>query len=311
MIMDIDGLKAINDVLGSDKGTELIKNVSKVITDVTGMSDDVFRIGGDEFAVILCEMDDKDADVLRTQIQRGIKTLSQQETELSLSIGVSTKVSDSESCSDLAKRAEEDMYRKKVIVEYSIRNRAIMGILSILTDKYNEEGVHSKRVSDLCQMVGMSMGMSKEDLGELKMAAMLHDIGKIAIPDRILDKPGALNDEEWHIMKQHTSYGYNILKAADEYSNLALYALTHHERYDGSGYPGGMKGEEIPLFSRIIAVGDAYEAMTSDRVYRNKRSSAEAIKELRRCSGTQFDPDIVGIFIDVINEVEAENIIHE
>jgi len=133
----------------------------------------------------------------------------------------------------------------------------------------------------------------------------MHDIGKITIPDKILYKPGKLNPEEWDIMRKHTINGYNILKSADKYSRLAEYALTHHERIDGKGYPNGLKGDEIPLFSRIIHVADAYEAMTSDRIYRKALKKEEAIKELKRFSGTQFDSDLVDLFVNrVLSELE-------
>jgi HD-GYP domain-containing protein (c-di-GMP phosphodiesterase class II) len=133
----------------------------------------------------------------------------------------------------------------------------------------------------------------------------MHDIGKITIPDHILKKPGKLTDEEWTIMKSHTTNGYQILRSADQYSRLADYALTHHERYDGKGYPQGLKGEDIPLYSRIIAICDAYEAMTADRPYRKALTKEVAIAELKRCAGTQFDPRLVEVFVNevVSNEV--------
>jgi len=129
---------------------------------------------------------------------------------------------------------------------------------------------------------------------------MLHDIGKISIPDKILGKPGKLNAEEYEIIKGHTQAGYQILRAADEFSDLGVYALTHHEKFDGTGYPNGTRGEEIPLFSRIISVADAYEAMTADRPYRQAMSKEVAVKELERHSGTQFDPVLVDVFLNQV-----------
>ncbi len=141
------------------------------------------------------------------------------------------------------------------------------------------------------------MKLSKDMTEELKLAGLLHDIGKISVPDHVLSKPGKLDPKEWEQMKEHTIFGFNILRAADEYSNLALYALTHHEKYDGTGYPKGLAGEDIPLFSRIICVADAYEAMTADRPYRNALSEEVAISELKKYKGIQFDPKIVDVFI--------------
>ncbi|MFA6890310.1 MAG: HD domain-containing phosphohydrolase, partial [Bacilli bacterium] len=134
----------------------------------------------------------------------------------------------------------------------------------------------------------------------LKQAGLFHDIGKISIPDSILNKPEKLTDEEYDIIKTHTEVGYQILRAADEYSDLAIHALHHHERWDGKGYPTALEGNDIPLFSRIICVVDAYEAMTADRPYRKRLTKEHAIAEIRKCSGTQFDPKIAKIFIEQI-----------
>lgn len=137
-----------------------------------------------------------------------------------------------------------------------------------------------------------------DDLVELELAGLYHDIGKISIPDSILNKPGKLTEEEFEVIKTHTEVGYQILRAADEYSDLAEHALSHHERWDGTGYPRGLKAEQIPLFSRIISIADSYEAMTADRPYRKAMNQEIAIEEIIRCSGSQFDPKIANIFIN-------------
>jgi HD-GYP domain-containing protein (c-di-GMP phosphodiesterase class II) len=140
----------------------------------------------------------------------------------------------------------------------------------------------------------------------------MHDIGKITIPDHILKKPGKLTEDEWQVMKSHTTNGYQILRSADKYTRLADYALTHHERWDGKGYPKGLKQEEIPFFSRIIGICDAYEAMTSDRPYRKAMSKEYAINELKNCSGLQFDPHLVKIFIEEVlveDEVTKDSLV--
>jgi HD-GYP domain-containing protein (c-di-GMP phosphodiesterase class II) len=136
-----------------------------------------------------------------------------------------------------------------------------------------------------------------DELFGLELAGMYHDIGKISIPDAILNKPGRLTEEEFDIMKTHPEVSYQILRAADEYSDLAIHALYHHERWDGKGYPSGKQGEDIPLFSRIITVADAYEAMTSVRVYKDKMNQKDAVNEIIRCSGTQFDKAIAKVFV--------------
>lgn len=170
-----------------------------------------------------------------------------------------------------------------------------------LDDFFLEE--HSRQVSQYCVELGKALDFSKEELDEIKMAGLLHDIGKLSIPNSILNKPGILTKEEWKIMKTHTTIGYDILKSIPEYKHLAIYARSHHERIDGKGYPDGLKGNEIPYIARIISVVDAFEAMTSDRPYRQSLSLEEAIDELILHSGTQLDKDIVEVFVKkVLNQ---------
>jgi HD-GYP domain-containing protein (c-di-GMP phosphodiesterase class II) len=198
------------------------------------------------------------------------------------------------------------MYANKILHGQSTRNETIMTLFEALREKYEEEKLHSNRVSEYCKMMGENLGLSNDQIKELEFAGLMHDIGKITIPDRILDKPRKLTDIEWDIMKTHTINGYQILRSADKYSQLAEYALTHHERWDGKGYPNGLKGEEIPLFSRVISVCDAFEAMTADRPYRKALDYRVAIDELNRCAGSQFDSKLVEIFIKAI--VVKENL---
>jgi HD-GYP domain-containing protein (c-di-GMP phosphodiesterase class II) len=172
-----------------------------------------------------------------------------------------------------------------------------VALFNSLKEKYEDERIHSDRVSHYCLMMGEKLNLTKNEILELEFAGLIHDIGKITIPDSILKKPGKLTEDEWTIMKTHTTHGYQILRSADKYSKLADYALTHHERWDGKGYPKGIKEEEIPLFSRIICICDAFEAMTSDRPYRKALPVESAIEELIRCSGSQFDPYLVNLFV--------------
>jgi HD-GYP domain-containing protein (c-di-GMP phosphodiesterase class II) len=159
-------------------------------------------------------------------------------------------------------------------------------------------------MADLCRRIGEKINLSQKSLGELELLSMLHDIGKIVIDDRILKKPDKLTDDEWIVMKTHTEVGYRIAKSTSELESIADYILSHHERWDGKGYPYGLKGESIPLLSRIIAVADAYDAMTNDRVYRKAMSIQEAVAQIKINSGTQFDPGITDVFETIINDPE-------
>ncbi|MBS3988132.1 MAG: HD domain-containing protein, partial [Erysipelothrix sp.] len=262
--------------------------------------DFVARIDGDEF-LMLCPNTTLDEF---SQTQESIKTYLRHEQKyefpISLSFGSDIKVSLEESMDKLLIKAENDMYAHKVLHGQSSRNEAIMILFNSLIEKYEDERAHSHNVASYCRQIGEHLLLSGDELKELEIAGMMHDIGKITIPDSILHKPDILTSQEWDIMKRHTVNGYQILKSADKYSRLAEYALTHHERWDGKGYPNHLKGEEIPLFSRIIAVCDAYEAMTSRRVYKSALSQEQAISELKRCARTQFDPLIVDIFVEKV-----------
>ncbi len=304
MIMDLNGLKLINDTFGQEKGNQALCQVADVLKAVKRENDVIARIGGDEFVMLLPSTDETALLQMKNQIEERIEINTIENIHYSLGIGLAIKEDQHESYQESLRRAEEDMYKRKVLEGRSTRNRAIMGILTVLTDKFAVEKRHSERVSDFCYQIGKALNLSKDELEELKLAGLLHDIGKVSVPDDILDKPAKLNPTEWVSMKEHTIHGYNILRAADEYSNLALYALTHHEKMDGTGYPNGLTRDEIPLFSRIIAVADAYEAMTSDRPYRLALSKKQAIDELLAHSGTQFDEQITAVFIDQVLNVE-------
>ena len=301
-MIDIDGLKLINDTYGHDVGDEAILTFAKLLS--TSCKDHSFiaRIGSDEFAVVFAKSDPEKLNDLKDQVFDKLASIKIKDIPLSASCGTAIKTSESQNIDDVLIEAENDMYAQKTLHNQSSRNQVIMALFDSLKDKYEAERDHSDRVSHYCLSMGEKLNLTQQEKLELEFAGRMHDIGKITIPDHILKKPGKLTDEEWVIMKNHTINGYQILKSADKYSNLADYALTHHERWDGKGYPKGLSGEDIPLFSRIICIADAYEAMTSDRPYRKAMKAQDAIAELRRCSGTQFDPKLVDVFIhEVVN----------
>jgi len=181
-----------------------------------------------------------------------------------------------------------------------MRSNTIDIIINTLFEKSSRESLHSKRVSQICQAIAASMNFEKDDISQITMAGLVHDIGKIGVDEKILNKPWKLNDSEWEEMKKHPETGWRILSATSEFSELAQFVLEHHEKWDGNGYPSGLKNEEISVEARIIAVADAYDAMTRDRSYRKGFSKAEAAVEILRCSGTQFDPQIADVFVNKV-----------
>jgi HD-GYP domain-containing protein (c-di-GMP phosphodiesterase class II) len=220
--------------------------------------------------------------------------------DLSISIGYETKNSSEQRISEIVANAENYMYRHKLYERASMRSKTIDVIMNTLYEKSNRELLHSKRVSGICTAIASKMNFSKEEIGEIQVAGLVHDIGKIGIDENILNKAGKLTDDEWKEMKKHPEIGWRILSTANEFSEIATYVFHHHEKWDGSGYPNGIKGKEIPIEARIIQVADSYDAMTGDRSYRKPFSKEEAIEELLRCSGAQFDPDIIEVFVNQV-----------
>ncbi len=298
MMLDVNCLKIINDAFGHKIGDNALKMVGNVLKEFFEQKYIVSRIGGDEFAVFLPNITSTKLQKYKDQIASVVKTKRIENVELSIAIGFELKINDKEDVDEIIKLAENHMYHHKTIEGSSFRSGAINAILQTLTEKYEIERSHSIEVSDLCKQMGQQLKLRKDEIKDLEQAGMFHDIGKISIPDIILNKPGKLTNEEYDIIKTHTEVGYQILRAADEYSDFAVHALHHHERWDGKGYPRGLKGNKIPLFSRIIGVVDDYEAMTSDRPYRKKMTNEYAISEIKKCSGTQFDPKIAKLFVE-------------
>lgn len=301
MMIDLNGLKIINDAYGHNSGDIALQKTAHILLDVCKTNDTVCRIGGDEFAIIVSNTNEEELEKYKLEIKKKADKVEVKGLKLSLALGYELKTPYStDTLDDLLKKAENFMYRDKLTESASVRNHAIQAILKTLTEKYEEERIHSKQVSYFCKKMGVALNLKADEIKALSLAGMYHDIGKISIPDAILYKPGKLDEEEFKVIKTHPEISYQILRAADEYSDLAIHTLYHHERIDGKGYPSGLKGNEIPFFSRIICIVDAFEAMTSIRPYKDKMSEEEAIQELIRCKNTQFDAKLTDIFIEKV-----------
>lgn len=208
-------------------------------------------------------------------------------------------------------QTQKTLIKQKLELEYAKKqikmgNETILFIARTVDAKDSNTSEHSFRVSQYSLAIAKRLGYSEEKCENLRQMALLHDIGKIGIPDAILNKPGKLTDEEYEIMKTHVIRGGEILKDFTMIDNVSVGALYHHEKYDGSGYCHGLKGEQIPLDARIIGIADAFDAMTANRVYRKQRDLDFVIAELKRCSGTQFDPKLVDILLALIDEGEID-----
>lgn len=302
IIADINGVRLINDAFGFSEGDKLLKETSKILQSSCRPGDFLARVGGDEFGILLPNTDSDKAYEMMNVIQRACNSYNKINKaklyEINLSMGYATKETKEGNVEEFLKLADEFLRNRKLLNRKSFHSNIISSMMATVYEKSQETEEHAKRLSTFSKIIGEKLNLSQKNLGELELLAMLHDIGKVGIDDGILNKPGKLDEAEWVIMKRHPEIGYRIAKSTSELEPIAEYILSHHERWDGRGYPQGLKGEVIPILSRIIAVADAYDAMTEDRIYRKAMTKEEAIEEIRRNAGTQFDPKIAQLFIE-------------
>ena len=308
IVADINGLKLVNDMFGVHEGDNLLKRAARILRESCRKTDIVARWDGDEFIILLPRITARAAEKIVERIKNRCLQEKEGEVQLSLAIGYAVKRKPLESLNQVVKEAEEMMHRTKLMEEKSYRNAVVSSILMTLFAKSMETEEHAERLKSYCLAIGRKMGLSSKELDELALLAVLHDIGKVGINENILKKPGPLTEEEWEEMKKHPEIGWRIAKGISELAHIAEYILHHHERWDGHGYPRGLKGEEIPLLCRILAVVDAYDAMTSDRVYRKAMSREKALAEIKRNAGTQFDPHVVETFLYLLAKEDTEKI---
>lgn len=303
IMCDVDGLKLINDSMGHDKGDSLLISTANLIKSCFRSSDIVARVGGDEFAILLPNASQKILEYTYQRLQENAFSLNQslQELPLSLSIGFALRTDAKTRLNELYVEADNNMYREKLYRSQSARSAIVQTLMKALEARdFITEG-HAERLQVMVADMGTAIGLPPKSIVDLRLLAQFHDIGKVGLRDCILFKPGPLTPEEKLEMQRHSETGHRIALASPDLMHISDWVLKHHEWWNGQGYPLGLGGEEIPLECRILAIADAYDAMTSDRPYRKAMSHEEAIAELRKCAGIQFDSDLVEKFASVLH----------
>ena len=296
-IYDLDGFKAYNDAFGHPAGDALLIRLGRKMDAVPGPGGGVYRLGGDEFCLLAPLAGDHAGRLLDLSLE----ALSEQGEgfDVTSSFGAVILPEEANEGIEALRKADERLYVQKR-GKQSSRNRPREVLLQALYEREPDLHHHVHDVAAVAVDVGALLGLSSDELDELQHAAMLHDIGKIAIPDQILHKPGRLDDEEWAFVKRHTIVGERILGASPALRSIGRIVRASHERWDGAGYPDGLAGTEIPLAARIVFACDAFAAMTANRTYREALSEADALAELEREAGTQFDADVVRVLVAVV-----------
>ena len=324
-MLDLDNFKAYNDTYGHPAGDILLSQMGKIVKGSVRNVDQAFRYGGDEFVIILPQTTGEDAYTVAERVRVQIaKTMEKQAIAVTASIGLANYPADGVVADELIDVADNTLYHAKraggnqiilsssVLSEpldegvmhgtYTKRNSlsAVYALVSAVEAKEPYIYDHSRKVNTYAVALAEAIGLSPDHVANVSTAALLHDIGKIGIPDKVLNKKGRLNEEDWKAVKSHPELGATIIRNIPHLAPCVNIVLYHHERWDGSGYPAGLKGEQIPIEARILAVADSFEAMTSRRPYRPALPLEQIIKELRKGAGLQFDPKLVEIFIGII-----------
>ena len=302
---DVNGLKITNDVFGHEMGDRLLQHMAVSIKRHCRAEDMIARWGGDEVVIFMPCTDLERAEEIVRHIKEEHLCAEMHGLRMSISFGCAVKERPEESIESVLRKAEEYMYHQKLLDSKSYRNAVINTLLATLYEKSYETEEHSERLEHYCRMIGARLRLSAEEMNQLSLLAVLHDIGKVSIDPDILLKPGRLTPDEWEEMQRHAEIGYRIAQATPDLAMVAELILSHHERWDGRGYPRGLEGEEIPLSCRILAVVDAFDAMTNDRIYRKAVGYEAAIAEIVGNAGTQFDPAIAAVFAEILMDEAA------
>ncbi len=300
IVADVNGLKLVNDSFGHHFGDELLKMTAKVLKRSCRSEDIIARWGGDEFVILLPKTPKKQAEEVTKRIIDECKKITDFKIPLSISLGSSTKTNKEVEINRVIAEAEAEMYKNKMLGSKKIHSSFIQTFLKTLQDSSLETEEHIQLVHEISSLLGAELELSEDGLDKLRLAAKLHDIGIVAMDEHLIKKTDRLDKYEWEVIKRHSEIGYRIASSSTVLSTISEYILSHHEWYNGNGYPRGLKGTDIPLIARIISVADAYSVMILGKNHKEKISINEAVEELKKFSGIQFDPLIVEKLIEIL-----------
>jgi diguanylate cyclase (GGDEF)-like protein len=307
VMADVNGLKLINDAFGHEEGDRLLRLFTEALRRQCREKDMLMRIGGDEFLLLLQDTSRQEAESLIERIKLDFGNQSIKGIPCSASFGCTERWSAGDTKEILFNRAESEMYRRKIEESPVMKRKIIGGVLRHIREVDPAEQAHSDAVATYSGQIARQLGLPREKVRQIRDAALLHDIGKIRFINGSSFHGAEI--EEWQLqeLRRHPEVGYNLLVTMSDYAQLAPYVLHHHERWDGTGYPLSLSGEDIPLEARIIAIAEAYDAMIEGRSWKGARGTLAAIEEIRRCAGTQFDPVVVKAFINILSPGEYDS----
>ncbi|MHB1454843.1 MAG: histidine kinase N-terminal 7TM domain-containing protein [Saccharofermentanales bacterium] len=298
VMIDVNGVKITNDAFGHKAGDQLLKKVADILKRECRTGDIIARIGGDEFVLLMPQTDAVDAEKIIDRINAALAVEKSEKIVLSISTGFTVRYGLSEDIETAFKKAEDLMYKNKLTESPDMKTRTVDLIMHALYEIPSERN-HSRRVSEVCAAIASRMDFSVDEVAEVSLAGLMHDIGKVGIDERILSRPKTVINDEWSGIERHPEIGYRILNSIAEYTDTARMVLQHHERWDGSGYPMGLREDGIMQQARIIAVADYYDVLTSER----SLCETDAIAEIGKRSGTQFDPAVVAVLKDLTGQL--------
>ncbi|MFN2363138.1 MAG: diguanylate cyclase, partial [Halarsenatibacteraceae bacterium] len=302
VMIDVNGLKVINDTYGHKAGDKHLQKVADILKDSIRQEDILARWAGDEFVILMPNTDYEAAKMLYSRIKKNCLISYQNGNPVSVAVGFAVKKNSGVNITEVLEEADKNMYKDKTLEKENSGQHLIKFMMDELKGKSFETKEHVEKVRDLAVELADRIELNDEDKENLEFMARFHDIGLIMLPDELFHKEGRLDKEDWQELRKHPEHGRRIISSLREYNDVAENILSHHEWWNGQGYPEGLKGEEIPLYSRIIAIVDAYEVMTSGRPYKEARSIKEALKELKNYRGIQFDGSLVDEFVAMIKD---------